>query len=388
MSIPKETLLHAYRTMKTIREFEERVNAEIMNGQIPGFTHLYTGQEANAVGVCAHLDESDTIISTHRGHGHCIAKGAEVSGMMKELFGSSEGLCKGKGGSMHVADIDKGILGANGIVAGGPPISVGSALAAKIRKNGKVAVSFSGDGSVNQGTCFEAMNMAVVLQAPAVFVIENNYYSEHTSINYAVGCDDLKARTEAFGFPVFVADGSDFFAVHEAAGKAIAHARAGNGPAGVFAEQGRYHGHFVGDPQAYRAEGELEDLRENHCPLKNFRARMAETGELSEAELDVIDAMVVSGLSSRSVSAPAAAAATTATVQDRDGMKPTTTTTTTTTTTSVVSRPFPDGAEGLRRTSRSRGYAAVVKDVGSSIPVLTPTIPLTHAIVLLTCRDV
>ena len=133
MSIPKETLLNAYRTMKTIREFEERVNAEIMNGQIPGFTHLYTGQEANAVGVCAHLDESDTIISTHRGHGHCIAKGADVSGMMKELFGSSEGLCKGKGGSMHVADIDKGILGANGIVAGGPPISVGSALAAKIR---------------------------------------------------------------------------------------------------------------------------------------------------------------------------------------------------------------------------------------------------------------
>ena len=307
MSIPKETLLHAYRTMKTIREFEERVNAEIMNGQIPGFTHLYTGQEANAVGVCAHLDESDTIISTHRGHGHCIAKGAEVSGMMKELFGSAEGLCKGKGGSMHVADIDKGILGANGIVAGGPPISVGSALAAKIRKNGKVAVSFSGDGSVNQGTCFEAMNMAVVLRAPAVFVIENNYYSEHTSINYAVGCDDLKARTEAFGFPVFVADGADFFAVHEAAGKAIAHARSGNGPAGVFAEQGRYHGHFVGDPQAYRAEGELEDLRENHCPLKNFRARTAETGELSEAELDTIDTEVMAEIEQSVTDAKAAA---------------------------------------------------------------------------------
>ena len=207
MAIPKEKLLDAYRMMKTIREFEERVNAEIMNGQIAGFTHLYTGQEANAVGVCEHLSDNDTIISTHRGHGHCIAKGADVIGMMKELFGSSEGLCKGKGGSMHVAEVDKGILGANGIVAGGPPISVGSALAAKIRKNGNVAVSFSGDGSVNQGTCFEAMNMAVVLKVPAVFVIENNYYSEHTSINYAVGCDDLKARTEAFGFPVFVADG-------------------------------------------------------------------------------------------------------------------------------------------------------------------------------------
>ena len=307
MSISTQALSDAYRSMKTIREFEERVNAEIMNGQIPGFTHLYTGQEANAVGVCAHLDMGDTIISTHRGHGHCIAKGADVSGMMKELFGSSEGLCKGKGGSMHVADIDKGILGANGIVAGGPPISVGSALAAKIRKNGKVAVSFSGDGSVNQGTCFEAMNMAVVLQAPAVFVIENNYYSEHTNISYAVGCDDLKARTEAFGFPVFVADGADFFAVHEAAGKAIAHARAGNGPAGVFAEQGRYHGHFVGDPQHYRGEGELDDLRENHCCLKNFRARMVGTGEVGSDVLDGIDAEVMALIEQSVTDAKAAA---------------------------------------------------------------------------------
>ena len=307
MSIPTEALSDAYRLMKTIREFEERVNAEIMNGQIPGFTHLYTGQEANAVVVCAHLDTDDTIISTHRGHGHCIAKGADVSGMMKELFGSSEGLCKGKGGSMHVADIDKGILGANGIVACGPPISVGSALAAKIRKNGKVAVSFSGDGSVNQGTCFEAMNMAVVLKVPAVFVIENNYYSEHTNISYAVGCDDLKARTEAFGFPVFVADGADFFAVHEAAGKAIAHARAGNGPAGVFAEQGRYHGHFVGDPQHYRGEGELDDLRENRCCLKNFRARMLESGEVSEDVLDGIDAEVMALIEQATIDAKAAA---------------------------------------------------------------------------------
>jgi pyruvate dehydrogenase E1 component alpha subunit len=274
----REQLLAAYRGMKTIREFEERVHAEIMNGQIAGFTHLYTGQEANAIGVCAHLDHEDTIISTHRGHGHCIAKGADVVGMMKELFGSSEGLCKGKGGSMHVADVDKGILGANGIVAGGPPISVGSALAAKIRDNGRVAVSFSGDGSVNQGTCFEAMNLAVVLNVPAIFVIENNYYSEHTNISYAVGCDDLKARTEAFGFPVFVADGADFFSVHEAAGKAVEHARSGNGPAGVFAETGRFHGHFVGDPS---------------CCLKNFRARMAETGELGSDELDAIDTEVL-----------------------------------------------------------------------------------------------
>ena len=293
MNLSKECLLRAYRQMKTIREFEERVHAEIMNGQITGFTHLYTGQEANAVGVCEHLSGDDTIISTHRGHGHCIARGADVNGMMKELWGSSEGLCKGKGGSMHIADISNGILGANGIVAGGPPISVGAALACKIRGNTNVSVSFSGDGSVNQGTCLEAMNMAVVLQVPAIFVIENNYYSEHTSINYAVGCNDLKARTEGFGFPVFVADGSDFFSVHEAAGKALDHARSGHGPASLFLEMGRFHGHFVGDPQGYRKAGEVEKMRQDFCCLKNFRARMAETSELSEVDLGVVDAKVM-----------------------------------------------------------------------------------------------
>ncbi len=306
MGLPKEKLLRAYRQMKTIREFEERAHAEIMNGQIAGFTHLYTGQEANAVGVCEHLSGGDTIVSTHRGHGHCIARGADVTGMMKELWGSAEGLCKGKGGSMHVADIDNGILGANGIVAGGPPISVGAALAQKIRGTKNVAVSFSGDGSVNQGTCFEAMNLAVVLQVPAIFVIENNYYSEHTNISYAVGCDDLKARTEGFGFPVFVADGSDFFAVFEAAGKAIEHARAGSGPAGIFAEQGRYHGHFVGDPQNYRADGELNDLRANYDCLKIFREKTADNPAVSSAELDRIDGEVMA-LIDQSVAAAKAA---------------------------------------------------------------------------------
>ena len=307
MAIPKDSLLRAYRQMKTIREFEERAHAEIMNGQIAGFTHLYTGQEANAVGICEHLSGDDSIVSTHRGHGHCIARGADVKGMMKELWGSSEGLCKGKGGSMHIADVDNGILGANGIVAGGPPISVGAALAQKIRGTTNVAVSFSGDGSVNQGTCFEAMNLAVVLKVPAIFVIENNYYSEHTNISYAVGCDDLKARTESFGFPVFVADGSDFFDVHEAAGKALEHARSGKGPAGIFAETGRFHGHFVGDPQGYRAEGELDDLRENSDCLKIFRAKMADSGEVSSDELDAIDTEVLALIEEAVTEAKAAA---------------------------------------------------------------------------------
>jgi len=293
MKLGKAALARAYRQMKTIREFEERAHAEIMNGQIAGFTHLYTGQEANAVGVCEHLSGADTIISTHRGHGHCIARGADVKAMMAELWGSSAGLCRGKGGSMHVADVQNGILGANGIVAGGPPISVGSALAAKQKGTNNVAVSFSGDGSVNQGTCFEAMNLAVVLKVPAIFVIENNYYSEHTSINYAVGCDDLKARTESFGLPVFVARGHDFFDVHAAAGKAIAHARAGKGPAGVFCEQGRFHGHFVGDPQGYRGTGELERLRADFDCLKHFRERVTQGGDMSHEELDRIDGEVM-----------------------------------------------------------------------------------------------
>ena len=305
MSLDKDSLLRAYRQMKTIREFEDRANAEIMNGQIPGFTHLYAGQEANAVGVCEHLSGRDSIISTHRGHGHCIARGADVVGMMNELFGTANGLCKGKGGSMHIADIDKGILGANGIVAGGPPISVGAALASKIRGSGEVSVSFSGDGSVNQGTCLEAMNMAVVLKVPAVFVIENNYYSEQTGISYAVGTDDLKARTESFGFPVFVADGSDFFAVHEAAGKAIEHARSGNGPAGIFCEMGRFYGHFVGDPQGYRSPGEVKDLRQNSCCLKNFRASVAESGAVDIADLDIIDEEVLALIEESVISAKA-----------------------------------------------------------------------------------
>jgi pyruvate dehydrogenase E1 component alpha subunit len=306
LSLDKDSLLRAYRQMKTIREFEDRANAEIMNGQIPGFTHLYAGQEANAVGVCEHLSGRDSIISTHRGHGHCIARGADVIGMMNELFGTANGLCKGKGGSMHIADIDKGILGANGIVAGGPPISVGAALASKIRGSGEVSVSFSGDGSVNQGTCLEAMNMAVVLKVPAVFVIENNYYSEQTGISYAVGTDDLKARTESFGFPVFVADGSDFFAVYEAAGKAIEHARSGNGPAGIFCEMGRFYGHFVGDPQGYRSPGEVKDLRQNSCCLKNFRASVAESGAVDIADLDTIDEEVLALIEESVISAKAA----------------------------------------------------------------------------------
>ena len=293
MQLSEQQLLHAYRQMKLIREFEERTQREIMLGQIPGFTHVYSGQEANAVGVCEHLSDKDYIISTHRGHGHCIAKGCDVEAMMKELFGSAGGLCKGRGGSMHVADISKGMLGANGIVGGGPPISVGAALACKMRGDGGVAVSFSGDGSTNQGTTFEAMNMAVVLDVPQVFVFEDNGYAENTGSSFSTGCDDLAARCESFGFPVFSADGTDFFDVYDKAGMAIEHARSGKGPAGIYTKVDRFYGHFVGDPMGYRAKGETEYLKEHKDCLKNFRSRVVEAELLKAEQLDALDEEVM-----------------------------------------------------------------------------------------------
>src|SRR5438552_15149973 len=184
--LTKAQLLQAYRTMRTIREFEERVHTEFATGEIPGFVHLYAGEEASATGVCVHLRDDDYIASTHRGHGHCIAKGVDPVGMMAEIYGKSTGTCKGKGGSMHIADLSKGMLGANGIVGGGIPLAIGAALSAKVRKTGGVAISFFGDGASNQGAFHESLNMASILQLPGVFVIENNGYGEETAGEYHV----------------------------------------------------------------------------------------------------------------------------------------------------------------------------------------------------------
>ncbi len=289
MTLGREKLLDAYRQMKTIREFEERLHVEIATGEIPGFTHLYAGQEAVAVGVCAHLSDADYIVSTHRGHGHCIAKGCDVIGMMKEIYGRRDGLCKGKGGSMHIADVTRGMLGANAIVGGGPPLAVGAAIACKLRGNRNVSVAFGGDGSSNQGTVFEAMNLAVVLKVPAIFVFENNGYSEHTGADYAVGCKDIAGRARAFGMPAESVDGADFFAVYEAMGRAIDHARSGNGPSTLVANITRFFGHFEGDPQNYRAKDEVARLRETMDCLKRFRARVEADRSLDLAQLDAID---------------------------------------------------------------------------------------------------
>ncbi|MFT4054197.1 MAG: thiamine pyrophosphate-dependent dehydrogenase E1 component subunit alpha [Novosphingobium sp.] len=296
MQLNREALTRAYRQMKLIREFEERLHEEIQTGEIAGFTHLYCGQEAVAVGVCEHLTERDKIVSTHRGHGHCLAKGCDLDGMMKEIWGSQDGLCNGKGGSMHIADIDKGMLGANGIVGAGAPIAVGAAISSKIDgpdENGKLAVSiaFSGDGACNQGTTFEAMNLAVVTKAPAIFVFENNHYSEHTGVDYAVGtANDIASRAEAFGMKVWRADGTDFFAVHDTFREVLEYVRTpGNGPAAVEFDTERFFGHFEGDPQRYRGDGELDRLRAERDCLKIFRASVTGAKLLEDVDLDTID---------------------------------------------------------------------------------------------------
>ena len=289
----REQLLKAYEKMAIIRQFEERLHEEIKSGEIAGFTHLYCGQEAAAVGVCSHLSDDDYIVSTHRGHGHCIAKGCDVIAMMKEIYGRRDGLCKGKGGSMHIADVSIGMLGANGIVGAGAPLAVGAAISAKLDGRGKVAIAFSGDGACNQGTTFEAMNMAVVTKAPAVFVFENNHYSEHTGVDYAVGTScDIASRAEAFGMKVWRADGCDFFATHAAMEELLEYVRGGNGPAAIELDTERFYGHFEGDPQRYRGKGELDRIREERDCLQAFRSVVRERALLDVSALDAIDEAV------------------------------------------------------------------------------------------------
>jgi pyruvate dehydrogenase E1 component alpha subunit len=290
--LTKEQLLEAYRAMRTIREFEERLHREFATGEIPGFVHLYAGEEAIAAGICAHLRSSDYVASTHRGHGHAIAKGCDVKAMMAEIYGKQTGLCHGKGGSMHIADLDKGMLGANGIVGGGPPLVCGVGLTAKVKKTDQVAVSFTGDGGSNQGTFLESLNLAAAWHLPCVFVVENNGYAESTSSNFHQSGVDVAKRGDGFGLPGVVVDGFDFFAVHEVAGEAIARARSGGGPSLIECKVNRYYGHFEGDQQTYRGPNEVEDLRATRDCLDAFSRRVLELGMLSRDELAEVDRAV------------------------------------------------------------------------------------------------
>ena len=285
----KERLLDWYRTMRTIREFEERLHVEFATGEIPGFVHLYAGEEAIAAGVCAHLREDDYIASTHRGHGHAIAKGCDVKGMMLEIYGKAAGLCHGKGGSMHIADVDKGMLGANGIVGGGPPMICGVGLSAKVRGTDQVGVAFVGDGGSNQGTFLESLNLAAAWHLPCIFVVENNGYAEAASCNFHQCGIDVAKRADGFGLPGVVVDGQDFFAVYEAAGERIRRAREGGGPSLLECKVNRYYGHFEGDQQTYRAPGEVEEIRATRDCLDQFARRVTGADLVSAGDLASID---------------------------------------------------------------------------------------------------
>jgi TPP-dependent pyruvate/acetoin dehydrogenase alpha subunit len=281
-----DTLYQAYRTMKLIREFEERIRAEYQQGKLPGFIHMYRNQEAIAVGACMHLGNEDYIVSTHRGHGHCIAKGCEIEDMLLELACKQEGLCKGKGGSMHIADMNKGMLGANAIVGAGPPIAAGAALTAKTLGNGMVSMAFIGDGASDRGTVAEALNLSFVLQLPMVFMYENNHYAEFTKNPKPDG--RIAERAGAYGMPAVLVDGSDFFAVHEAVGEAVMRGREGGGPSAIEAVASRYYGHYEGDAQAYRNAEELKASRAASDPIEKFLAD-ARCSELDSSKIDQID---------------------------------------------------------------------------------------------------
>ena len=289
MQLTREHLLDAYRRMRRIRAFEEKLADLVTAGRLAGFLHLYAGEEAVAVGVAAHLGDGDYFASTHRGHGHCIAKGVDVRGMMAELFGRATGTCKGKGGSMHIADLSKGMLGANGIVGSGIPLAVGAALSAKIKRTGGIAVAFFGDGASNQGQFHEGLNLAAVWSLPALFVVENNGYGEATPTEFVTPVRDIAVRAASYGMPGVIADGMDFFDVFEKAGQAIARARAGDGPTLLECKTYRYFGHYVGDNLKYRSKEEAEQWRQQRDPLEAFERRTADEDWLATGDLRSID---------------------------------------------------------------------------------------------------
>jgi len=288
MELSRDGALWIYERMRLIRSFEERVARLFADGLIPGFVHLYAGEEAVAVGVCAHLSDIDYITSTHRGHGHCIAKGVPLGEMMAELYGRAGGSCKGKGGSMHIADVSRGMLGANGIVGGGPPLAAGAGLTARVLGTGGVAVCFFGDGAAEQGTTHEGMNLAAIWKLPVVFVCENNQFAESTPVGYHCAASSIADRAASYNIPGVLVDGYDVIAVHEAAGEAVSRARRGDGPSLIEAKTWRYFGHFEGDQVTYRTAEQSAAYRE-HDPLTVFAAQAVDRGLLAPADIERID---------------------------------------------------------------------------------------------------
>lgn len=283
-----EKLLGMFASMLRIRLFEERVVKEFAAGKIPGAAHLYIGQEAVAVGACAQLRPDDYIVSTHRGHGHLIAKGGRTDLMMAEIFGKRTGYNKGKGGSMHIADPEIGILGANAIVGAGIPIAAGAALSAKMRGTDQVALCFFGDGATNTSRFHEGLNLAAIWDLPVIYVIENNLYAETTHISRACKLSRLSERAKAYGIPGETIDGNDVLEVYETVGRAVERARKGGGPSLIECLTYRYRGHFEGDPQLYKTKEEAEEWM-GKDPIERFKKRLFEIGVLDKEGAERIE---------------------------------------------------------------------------------------------------
>jgi len=289
--------LELYRKMVLIRMFEEQARDLFMKNMMRGATHMYIGEEAIAVGVCAALNQGDTITSTHRGHGHCLAKGGDPKRMMAELLGRATGYCKGKGGSMHIADLDLGILGANGIVGGGVGIAAGAAFAALYRNDGKVSVCFFGDGALNQGNFLETANMAGLWKLPLIYVCERNRFAEFSYTDRYFSDPDLTKRSEPFGFPAIEVDGNDVLAVHQVAQEAVARARRGEGPTLIVADTYRIMGHTIGDPLTYRLKGEVEEWQDpSRDPILRFKNYLLGHQLVGGDQLETIDAEIRQGI--------------------------------------------------------------------------------------------
>lgn len=290
----KEQLMGFYETMIRIRRFEEETFEFYKQGLMAGLAHLYLGEEAIATGVCAALNDDDYIGSTHRGHGHLVARGADTDRMMAEILGKKTGYSNGKGGSMHIMAMDKGILGANGIVGGEIPIATGAAYSAKYRGTDQVAVSFMGDSATNEGTFHESINMAAAWNLPCIYVIENNLYGISVDIRDVTNTPDLAVRAQAYNIPGVVVDGMDVLAVYEAAQTAIERARKGEGPTIIECKTYRWQGHHVGDPATYRkrkSETEKEDWMKK-CPVENLKKEVLKAGIATEEEFAAVEARV------------------------------------------------------------------------------------------------
>jgi pyruvate dehydrogenase E1 component alpha subunit len=285
-------LAELFRRMLLIREFELRAIEERRGGLIPGFIHSCVGQEATAVGVCLALTSADVITSTHRGHGHLIAKGGDPKYMMAELAARSPGYCKGRGGSLHIADFSLGILGANGIVGGGIPMATGAALGFQMRKEKRVAVAFFGDGATNEGTFHEAANQAGVWKLPVLFFCENNLYGEGTQMSRCTPITDLALRAQSYGFPGVIVDGNDVLAVYEAVKVAIERANSGEGPTFIEAKTYRHRGHYEGDPQVYRTQEELQEWLKKD-PIDGFKKKLIDSGLFDDGDIEEIQGSVI-----------------------------------------------------------------------------------------------